>query len=44
MVSKEVEAKAKGVKAFATYSPTHLKVKLQQKQWGPKWEEKDGAS
>jgi hypothetical protein len=46
MVSEEAKAGARGARALAarTYSLAHLKAKLQQRQWGPKWEERDEAS
>lgn len=46
MVFEKAEARAKGEKALVawTYSPTHPMVRLWRKQWGPEWEEKDGAS
>lgn len=46
MVFKKVKVNAKGVRALIawTHSPTRPRVKLWQKQWGPKWEEKDEAS
>lgn len=46
MVSEEAKAGARGARALATrtYSLAHPKAKLQQRQWGPKWEERDEAS
>jgi hypothetical protein len=43
MFFEEIEAKAKGTKAFKawTYYLARSKVKLWQKWWGPKWEERD---
>jgi hypothetical protein len=46
MIFEEAKVGSKGMKVFIawTYSLIHLRVKLQQKQWGSKWEERDGAS